>query len=44
MHADAIIVLEDGKVAGLGRHDELLVSCDVYREIYESQFGKEAAV
>ena len=38
-HADMIIVMDDGKIAGLGRHDELLSSCLVYREIYESQFG-----
>lgn len=44
MHADNIIVLDDGKVCGMGRHDELLSSCEVYREIYESQFGKETAV
>ena len=37
-HADKIIVLDDGKIVGIGRHDELLCSCDVYREIYESQF------
>lgn len=39
--ADKIIVLEDGEVAGIGTHTELMGSCDVYREIYESQFGKE---
>lgn len=37
-HADKIIVLDDGKIVGIGKHDELLTSCDVYREIYESQF------
>ncbi|MFQ9933549.1 MAG: ABC transporter ATP-binding protein [Lachnospiraceae bacterium] len=37
-HADKIIVLDDGKVAGMGTHKELLRSCDVYREIYDSQF------
>ena len=36
--ADKIIVLDDGKVAGIGRHEELLADCEVYREIYESQF------
>ena len=39
MHADQIIVLDDGKVHGIGTHDHLLSSCEVYREIYESQFG-----
>lgn len=42
MGADLIIVLEDGKCVGLGTNDELLKSCEVYREIYSSQFGKEA--
>ena len=36
-HADRIVVLSDGRVAGVGRHDELLATCDVYREIVESQ-------
>lgn len=40
-HADKIIVLDDGKVAGIGTSDELLQTCEVYREIYESQFRKE---
>ena len=40
MHADKIIVLEDGEAVGIGTHDELLGSCEVYREIYESQFGE----
>ena len=39
-HADQILVLEDGQQAGLGTHEELLASCPVYREIYESQFRK----
>ena len=38
MHADRILVLEDGRVADMGTHEELLARCDVYREIYESQF------
>lgn len=42
-HADKIIVLDDGAIVGAGAHDELLTSCEVYREIYESQFKKEAA-
>lgn len=36
--ADQIIVLDDGKMVGKGTHDELLKSCEVYREIYESQY------
>lgn len=39
--ADKIIVMDDGHVAGIGTHDELLNNCEVYREIYESQFKKE---
>lgn len=41
-HANRIIVLDDGQVVGIGNHEELLKSCDVYREIYDSQFKKEA--
>lgn len=40
-HADKIIVLDDGKVAGMGTHQELLNNCEVYQEIYYSQFEKE---
>ena len=40
-HADLIIVLDDGQVAGMGTHDALLASCPVYQEIYASQFGPE---
>lgn len=40
MYADLIIVLDDGQVAGMGTHDELLANCEVYKEIYESQFKK----
>jgi ABC-type multidrug transport system fused ATPase/permease subunit len=43
MHADQIIVLDDGRVAGLGRHDELLAGCAPYREIVLSQLGEQAA-
>ena len=40
MYADKILVLEDGKIAGQGTHEELLASCEVYQEIYYSQFEK----
>lgn len=40
-HADKIIVLDDGQVCGIGTHDELLENCEVYQEIYQSQFAKE---
>ena len=42
-HADRIVVLDDGRAAGIGTHEELLENCQVYREIYDSQFKKEAA-
>lgn len=42
-HADQIIVLEDGAAVGIGTHEELLESCQVYREIYQSQFEKGGA-
>lgn len=41
-YADQIIVLDDGTVAGIGTHDELLENCEIYQEIYYSQFPKEA--
>ena len=41
-YADQIIVLDDGKVAGIGTHAELLNRCPAYQEIYYSQFPKEA--
>lgn len=40
-HADKIIVLDDGEIAGMGRHEQLLESCEVYREIYDSQYKKQ---
>ena len=42
-HADKIIVLDGGKMVGLGTHDELLNSCELYREIHNSQIAKEGA-
>ena len=42
-HADHIIVLEDGEMVGYGTHEELLKDCEVYREIYYSQFKKEVS-
>ncbi len=44
MHADKIIVLDDGKIVGIGYHKDLLKQCSVYSEIYASQFGKEELV
>ena len=43
MHADKIVVLDDGEIAGLGTHEELLASCEVYQEIYYSQYEKGGA-
>ena len=40
-HADHIVVLDDGKIVGLGTSEELLESCEVYQEIYNSQFKKQ---
>ena len=42
-NADLIVVLEDGKPVGIGKHEALLASCPVYREIHESQFRKEGS-
>ncbi len=39
-HADQILVLDDGELVGCGTHDELMQTCQVYREIHESQFQK----
>ena len=41
LHADRILVLDDGKLVGSGKHEELLDTCEVYSEIYYSQFPKE---
>ena len=40
--ADEIMVLDDGKIVGFGKHEDLLASCEAYQEIYYSQFPKEA--
>ena len=42
-HADKILVLDGGRLVGCGKHAELLKNCEVYRETYESQYGKESA-
>ena len=44
LHANQIIVLDDGKVAGIGTHEQLLESCQIYREIYWSQNERQEAV
>jgi ABC-type multidrug transport system fused ATPase/permease subunit len=41
MRADKILVLDDGECVGLGTHEQLLASCEVYREIYHSQYDEE---
>ena len=41
MHADKIIVLDDGECVAIGKHEELLRDSELYREIYETQFGTE---
>ena len=43
LHADRILVLDDGEIAGMGTHEQLLKDCPVYQEIYDSQFetGRE---
>ena len=43
MHADKIIVLDEGRIAGMGTHPELMAGCGAYREIVQSQLGAEAA-
>ncbi len=41
MHADKIIVMDDGKIAGIGKHEDLIKSCDIYCDICSSQLGTE---
>jgi ATP-binding cassette subfamily B protein len=43
MHADQIIVLDEGRIAGMGTHQELMLGCEPYREIVTSQLGEQAA-
>jgi ABC-type multidrug transport system fused ATPase/permease subunit len=43
-HADLILVLDNGELVGQGKHDELMTNCEVYREIYYSQFQREESV
>jgi ATP-binding cassette subfamily B protein len=43
MHADQIIVLDDGHIVGMGSHAALLAACGEYREIVVSQLGEDAA-
>jgi ATP-binding cassette subfamily B multidrug efflux pump len=44
MHADRIVVLAEGSIAGVGTHRELLETCETYREIVHSQLSPEEAV
>lgn len=39
-YADKIVVLDDGSVVGIGTHEELMNTCEVYREIYDSQYKR----
>ena len=41
MHADKIIVFDNGEVVGIGKHRELMEKCNVYKDIFRSQVGKE---
>ena len=41
MEADQIVVMDEGKIVGLGKHEDLLETCKAYQEIYDSQMKKE---
>ena len=41
MNADQIIVIEEGQITGIGKHDELLKTNGLYQEIYQSQMGED---
>ncbi len=41
MYTDRIVVLDNGEIVGMGTHDDLMQSCDVYKDIFRSQIGKE---
>lgn len=43
IHADKIIVLDDGDIVGIGKHEELLSDCEIYKEIYRTQFSEGGA-
>ena len=43
MNADRVIVLDNGRVAGIGRHKDLILNCEVYQDIVASQFKREEA-
>ena len=41
MDADKILVMDNGEIAGMGKHEELMDSCKIYQDIFHSQIGKE---
>ena len=43
MHADKILVLSHGELVGMGKHDELMKTCEIYQQIVTSQMSKEVA-
>ena len=44
MDADEILVLDEGRIVGMGRHEQLLKECEAYQEIYYSQMDREVSV